>query len=60
MSLKKIPTINEVWKKATLLVNTLRNALKQYAYPRLQQEIIYGEMKALIAKALQDGERNTD
>lgn len=37
-----------VWK-ATLLVNTLQNAVKQYVYLRLQQELIYGEMKALIA-----------
>jgi Protein of unknown function (DUF 659) len=47
--LEKLSFINSVWKKASLLVNFLRNAPKQYAYLRLQQEQIYGEMKALIA-----------
>jgi hypothetical protein len=47
--LEKPPLINAVWKKASLLVNALRNAPKQYAYLRIQQEQIYGEMKALIA-----------
>jgi hypothetical protein len=47
--LTKIPSINEVWEKATLIVNSLRNAPKQYAYLRLYQEGAYGVQKALIA-----------
>jgi hypothetical protein len=42
-------SINDIWQKALTIVNTLRNATKQYQFLQQQQEVIYGKKKALIA-----------
>jgi hypothetical protein len=42
-------SINLVWQKASTIVNTLRNATKQYQFLQQQQERVYRKQKALIA-----------
>jgi hypothetical protein len=47
--LLKLPTINEVWQIALNIVNSLRNATKQYKYLQVEQVKEYGYKKALIS-----------
>lgn len=44
-----VPSINAVWQKASTIVNTLRNAPKQYQFLQREQELAYRKRKALIA-----------
>jgi hypothetical protein len=46
------PAIKDVWTAATLLINSLQNVPKQYAYLKNKQRKLYKKEKALLGTAI--------